>query len=89
MKAEEKSSAQLAVCFQNRYNETTMKIDQMVEEGQIGEIKGCRAFVTWRRDEDYYIGSSWKGKVSMEGGGALINQSIYSIFYNCTVCAKF
>lgn len=32
-----------------------------------------------RRDEGYYKGSPWKGKVSTEGGGALINQSIHTL----------
>ncbi len=69
----------LGFCFQNRYNETTQAVDRMIAEGKIGEVKGGRAFVTWRRDEDYYVGSPWKGALATEGGGALINQSIHTL----------
>lgn len=73
------STGKLGFCFQNRYNETTLAMKRMVEEGVIGDVIGARAFVTWRRDEDYYLCSQWKGKWSSEGGGALINQSIHTL----------
>lgn len=69
----------LGFCFQNRYNETTQAVDRMIAEGKIGRVIGGRAFVTWRRDKGYYEGSPWKGTLSMEGGGALINQSIHTL----------
>ena len=69
----------LGFCFQNRYNETTLAVDRLVAEGKIGKVKGGRAFVTWRRDEEYYAGSEWKGAWATEGGGALINQSIHTL----------
>lgn len=69
----------LGFCFQNRYNETTLAVDRIVAEGKIGNVKGGRAFVTWRRDEDYYEDSLWKGTWATEGGGVLINQSIHTL----------
>jgi len=69
----------LGFCFQNRYNETTLAVDRMIAEGKIGTVTGGRAFVTWRRDENYYMGSPWKGKFAAEGGGALINQAIHTL----------
>lgn len=69
----------LGFCFQNRYNETTLAMDRILSDGKIGEIKGGRAFVTWRRDEAYYRESPWKGRWATEGGGALINQSIHTL----------
>ena len=74
-----KDPGKLGFCFQNRYNGTTLKMDTLVSEGRIGKIFGGRAFVTWRRDEDYYLGSPWKGKKETEGGGVLINQSIHTL----------
>ena len=69
----------LGFCFQNRYNETTKIIDRLVDDESIGKLKGGRAFVTWKRDEDYYRGSEWKGKKATEGGGVLINQAIHTL----------
>ena len=80
LRAEDKQHpGKLGFCFQNRYNETTLAVDRLVEEGNIGKVIGGRAFVTWRRDEAYYTGSPWKGAWNTEGGGALINQSIHTL----------
>lgn len=68
----------LGFCFQNRYNKEIAKTDEILSSGRLGNVIGSRAFVTWRRDEDYYI-SDWKGKIVTEGGGALINQSIHTL----------
>ena len=76
---DEKHPGRLGFCFQNRYNETTLRIDKIVREGTIGRILGGRAAVTWKRDEDYYSFSPWKGKKETEGGGVLINQAIHTL----------
>ena len=78
-KADSKHPGKLGFCFQNRYNETTLLIEKLVSEGRIGKVQGGRAFVTWRRDDGYYTGSAWKGRLETEGGGALINQSIHTL----------
>ena len=77
--ADKRHPGKLGICFQNRYNETTLMIDKVIAEGSIGRVIGGRAFVTWRRDEEYYKDSPWKGHLATEGGGALINQSIHTL----------
>lgn len=72
------NTAKLGFCFQNRYNQSTLVADEIIKSGRLGKVIGARAFVTWRRDEDYYQ-SEWKGKLETEGGGALINQSIHTL----------
>lgn len=70
--------ARIGFCFQNRYNKTVALAQKIIKNGEIGELFGARAFVTWRRDEDYYK-TEWKGKKSTEGGGVLINQAIHTL----------
>lgn len=77
--ADGQNPGRMGFCFQNRYNETTLAAEKMISEGIIGEVRGGRAFVTWKRDEGYYAGSEWKGIKEREGGGALINQSIHTL----------
>ncbi len=73
------SCGKLGVCFQNRYNSSTRKVDELLREGRLGEIRGGRAFVTWNRNAAYYQNSDWRGNWETEGGGALINQSIHAL----------
>lgn len=75
----EESKARLGICFQNRYNETTKKVSEILVQGSLGKIIGGRAFVTWSRDIPYYTESGWRGSLVTEGGGALINQSIHTL----------
>jgi hypothetical protein len=35
--------------------------------------------VTWHRDKEYYVNSSWRGRFETEGGGVLINQAIHTL----------
>ena len=74
----EKNNVRIGFCFQNRYNKTIQKADALVQNGLLGAVVGARAFVTWRRDEDYY-NTPWKGMLATSGGGALINQSIHTL----------
>lgn len=68
----------IGFCFQNRYNDTTKALDKIVSSGNLGKVLGARAFVTWRRDREYY-GDGWHGVLEKEGGGVLINQSIHTL----------
>jgi UDP-N-acetyl-2-amino-2-deoxyglucuronate dehydrogenase len=46
---------------------------------QIGQVVMVRASVKWFRDQDYYKNTPWRGSLSLDGGGALINQSIHTV----------
>ncbi len=79
IEAQNTSEAYLGICFQNRYNNTVRKVDELIREGSLGELLGGRAFVTWKRDASYYEQAPWKGTLREEGGSALINQGIHSL----------
>lgn len=73
------SQARLGVCFQNRYNKSTQKVDELIASDSFGKLRGGRAFVTWNRSAPYYFESGWRGSLETEGGGVLINQSIHTL----------
>lgn len=77
--AEEASGLHVGVCFQNRYNPPVQYVRNAIRNGQAGRIRGARAFVTWKRGEQYYTGSGWRGQKATEGGGVLMNQSIHTM----------
>lgn len=78
-KAKEQSGKEVGICFQNRYNETTEKIFEILKTKSLGNLKGARAFVTWNRQAEYYETDDWRGKWATEGGGVLINQAIHTL----------
>lgn len=79
LEEQQKHGKKVGVCFQNRYNETSRKIQSLLSQNVLGEVKGARAFVTWNRQIPYYKESGWRGTWEKEGGGVLINQSIHTL----------
>lgn len=73
-----KYNVQLGVIFQHRFDTAIRTLKQAVEEGALGAIHFATARTCWYRDPAYYQGS-WRGTLKLDGGGALINQSIHYI----------
>lgn len=75
----ERSGLVVGVTFQNRFNPTTLKMREIVESGRLGKLIASKAVLTWCRKDAYYSDSKWRGKLSTEGGGLLINQAIHTL----------
>ncbi|MBQ7348813.1 MAG: Gfo/Idh/MocA family oxidoreductase [Clostridia bacterium] len=76
LKAEEKSSAILGVCHQNRYNQENVFVKGYLKDKN---IVGGFGSVVWNRCKDYYAQAEWRGKWATEGGGVLINQALHTL----------
>ncbi len=79
------SKAQLGVCFQTRYNETTLYIREFFKDKK---ITSAYANLTWCRDKEYYSSGAWRGTWAQEGGGVMINQAIHSLDNLQWICGK-
>jgi predicted dehydrogenase len=64
--------------FQQRYNPVVRTVREAVTDGRFGDLSVANAYVPWWRDDEYYEGS-WKGTRELDGGGALMNQSIHGV----------
>lgn len=69
----------LGVSFQNRFNNTSRRVKEILNTGKTGRVLGARAFITWHRGAEYYSRDKWRGKWETEGGGLLINQAIHTL----------
>ncbi len=76
LKAEATSKAQLGVCFQNRYNPSTLFVKDYLKDKK---VISAHARLIWRRDKEYYEQDEWRGTKAQEGGSLLINQAIHTI----------
>lgn len=54
------------------------RIKEAVEGGRFGKMLYGNAMVPWYRADDYYTGR-WQGTKALDGGGALMNQSIHYV----------
>ena len=63
---------------QHRFDDSTIFLKRAIEDGRLGRLLQCDAYVKWFRSAEYYS-RPIKGSWSVEGGGALINQAIHQI----------
>ncbi|MBV9786718.1 MAG: Gfo/Idh/MocA family oxidoreductase [Chloroflexi bacterium] len=78
--AARRSSAQkVTVISQHRFDTSTQIVRTAVEQGQLGRMTVGTAQVRWWRSQAYYDSGAWRGTWELDGGGALMNQSIHTI----------
>lgn len=75
----QKTDTLYAVCFQNRFNASFVKLKEMMKTSSFGPLRGIKGELTWDRDQSYYDLARWKGTWSKEGGGVLMNQAIHTL----------
>ncbi|MGM0506393.1 MAG: Gfo/Idh/MocA family protein [Bacteroidota bacterium] len=73
------NGVQLAVIYQSRFMEPIRQMKDAIDSGQIGTPFMATASVKWYRSDDYYKEAPWRGTLDLDGGGAVINQSIHTI----------
>ena len=63
------------VMFNMRTRQINMKIKQLIDSGELGDIQRFSWTVTdWFRNQAYYNSSAWRATWKGEGGGVLMNQ---------------
>jgi predicted dehydrogenase len=79
IKCGRKNNKKISVVFQSRFFENVIRIKEEIEKGNFGKIiLGC-ANIKWYRHQQYYDTGDWKGTISLDGGGALMNQGIHGV----------
>ena len=64
--------------FQSRSLPDVLLIKRALQQGRFGSVVVGDAIVKWSRPPSYYQ-DSWHGTRALDGGGALMNQSIHTI----------
>jgi len=73
-----------ALVFSAMFNQRTdpyyLKLRQLIQAGELGEIQRVNWIITdWYRTEYYYTSGDWRATWGGEGGGVLLNQSPHNL----------
>ena len=79
MTAAEEAGVLLGGIFPQRFNPVVKEVHQAASQGRFGKLAFASAYVPWWRDDEYYAPTRWQGTQALDGGGAIINQSIHAI----------
>lgn len=68
------------IMFNQRTNKLYQQIKQIVESGELGQIRRSNWIInTWWRPDSYYQQSDWRATWGGEGGGVLVNQAPHQL----------
>ena len=77
--ATDEAGVGLVTIFPSRFGQAAQAIKEAVDAGRFGQMVLADAYVKWWRDQAYYGPGRWQGTRKLDGGGALMNQSIHTI----------
>ena len=79
IKAARDNNVKLGVIFQSRFSDDAKVLKKALDKGKFGKLVYGEASVKWYRTQEYYDSAGWRGTWALDGGGALMNQSIHAI----------
>jgi len=78
--AAEKAGLVFGMMFNQRTDHIYRKMKELVQSGELGQIKRTSWIVTnWYRPQAYYDSGAWRATWSGEGGGVLLNQCPHNL----------
>lgn len=76
----EKSGKVFGIMFNQRTNPIYQKLKELIESGELGELKRTNWIITnWYRSQSYYDSGDWRATWGGEGGGVLLNQCPHNL----------
>jgi UDP-N-acetyl-2-amino-2-deoxyglucuronate dehydrogenase len=73
------NSKTIAAVLNRRFHPGMDAFKKAADEGRFGKLTSASCYVKWYRDQAYYDSAAWRGTWALDGGGALMNQSIHTI----------
>jgi predicted dehydrogenase len=75
-----KSNKVFAIMYNQRTNPLYRKLKDIIESGELGDLKRSIWIITdWYRPQSYYDSGGWRATWSGEGGGVLLNQDPHQL----------
>lgn len=73
------AGVKLGVISQHRFDPAIVALKAAVDDGRLGVLNFGGSHTKWYRAQEYYDSGDWRGTWALDGGGALINQSIHYV----------
>jgi UDP-N-acetyl-2-amino-2-deoxyglucuronate dehydrogenase len=77
--AAEANGVTLAAILNRRFHTGMQAFKEAADAGRFGRLISASAYVKWYRPQSYYDSAAWRGTWALDGGGAVMNQSIHAI----------
>ncbi|MDD4870156.1 MAG: Gfo/Idh/MocA family oxidoreductase [Kiritimatiellae bacterium] len=79
IEAADKARVKLATIFPSRWSDCNQLLKQAIDRKCFGRLTLGDVYVKWWRTQAYYDSGGWRGTWKVDGGGAMMNQSIHNV----------
>lgn len=79
IKLSDKMGLKVGVISQLRFSPAVKLVKKAAADGILGRITRADLYMKYYRPQEYYDSGVWRGTVSLDGGGALMNQGIHGV----------
>lgn len=79
IRAAREAGVKLGVISQHRFDDAMIKLKKAVDEGKLGQLNFGGSHTKWYRSQEYYDSGDWRGTWELDGGGAIMNQSVHYV----------
>ncbi len=69
----------LSCISQHRFDDAMLEAREALEQGLFGKLTFGGSHTKWYRSQEYYDSGDWRGTWALDGGGALMNQSVHYV----------
>ncbi|MFO0908899.1 MAG: Gfo/Idh/MocA family oxidoreductase [Isosphaeraceae bacterium] len=73
------AGVRLCAIFPSRFSAGNIALKTAIDLGRFGKLTLGDTYVKWFRTQEYYDSGGWRGTWALDGGGALMNQSIHNV----------
>ena len=78
-KTAQKTDKVFGIMYNQRTRAIYQKLKELINSGELGEIKRTNWIIDWYRPQSYYNNGGWRATWEGEGGGVLLNQDPHQL----------
>ena len=79
IKACDEAGVTLSCISQHRFDDAMIEAKEALDKGYFGRLTFGGSHTKWYRSQQYYDSGDWRGTWALDGGGALMNQSVHYV----------
>jgi len=79
LEAAYKTGMKMSVISQHRFDDAMIEIKKAIDSGRAGKLYFGASHTKWYRSQEYYDSGDWRGTLALDGGGAIMNQSVHYV----------
>ncbi|MDK2902590.1 MAG: UDP-N-acetyl-2-amino-2-deoxyglucuronate dehydrogenase [Clostridiales bacterium] len=74
-----KTGMKMSIISQHRFDDAMIEIKKAIDSGRLGKLYFGASHTKWYRSQEYYDSGDWRGTWELDGGGAIMNQSVHYV----------